>query len=148
MRNVREIFTFWSSMEEEKRNRILHVAGWFVGLAALFTLVAVCSYFFSWKQDMSLLRDPEMMDASAVVHNLAGKAGARWGDFLVGRCFGVAALLVAAFLAVLAFRMIRPQSRIPLLKTFLGSLTGVFLLSFHTHRFHAPEKQQGRNDTC
>ena len=130
MRKVGKLFTFWTDLGEEKQTRILHVAGWTVALFALFTLLSAGSHFFTWKQDMSLLRDPGMMDASEPVGNLAGKAGARWGQFLVGRCFGIAALVLAFFLSVLAAKMIRRSLRIPVLKYFLATLTGTFLLSF------------------
>ena len=130
MRRIGNPFAFWSALGDEKQTRILHVAGWAVALFALFTLVAAGSYFFTWKQDMSLLRDPEMMDRAASVGNLAGKAGARWGAFLVGRCFGVAALVLAVFLCALAAKMIRRSLQIPVLKSFLAALTGTFLLSW------------------
>ena len=130
MRRFGKLFSFWTDLGEERQTRILHVAGWFVGLFALFTLVAAVSYFFTWKQDMSLLRDPEMMDPAALAGNLAGKAGARWGHFLVGRCFGAAALVLAFFLCALAAKMIRRSLRIPVLKYFLATLTGSFLLSW------------------
>ena len=82
----------------EKYERPIRVAGWFMAVFTLFSLLSVVSYFFTWKLDQSLLLDPEMMDRAVEVSNLGGKAGLRWSYFLVGKSFGVASLLLVAFL--------------------------------------------------
>ena len=59
----------------EKYERPIRIAGWFMAVFTLFSLLSVVSYFFTWKLDQSLLLDPEMMDRAVEVSNLGGKAG-------------------------------------------------------------------------
>ena len=87
---------YWSSLDEKRRSAYRIVAVVLLGLFALFTALAVCSYFLTWKQDASLLSDPAMMDAGTAAGNAGSKLGFRWGHFLVTRSFGLAALGVVA----------------------------------------------------
>ena len=129
MSKFRNPVSFWTGLDPEKRSRIVTVAGWAVAVLTVYTLLAICSYFFTWKQDQSLLSDPSMMDPSVQVHNLTGKAGFKWGHFLVGNFFGVAALAVVVFLGLLAWRLIRRDRTVPLLKSFIACFSGAVLFS-------------------
>ena len=129
MKKFRNPVSLWTGLDPEKRSRIATVAGWAVAVFAVYTLLAVCSYFFTWKQDQSLLTDPSMMDQSVQVHNLASKAGFKWSHFLVGNCFGVAALALVVFLGILAWRLIRKDRSVPLLKSFIACFSGAILFS-------------------
>ena len=82
-------FSFFSDMDEVKKSNFFKVTGSVVAVFALFTLISAVSYLFTWKADQSLLMHPEMMDKNVEVANWAGKAGFRWGSFLVSRCFGL-----------------------------------------------------------
>lgn len=86
---------------EERRIRIIKLAGLVVAAFAVFTLVSVVSYLFTWKADQSLLSDPSMMSQDTGVSNMGGKLGYRWGHFLVSRCFGLGsfAMIVLLFAA-------------------------------------------------
>lgn len=77
--------SFFSRFNEEQRIRIRKVAGIAIGAFALFTLISVMSYMFTWKEDYSLLNDTDMMDRDVAVSNLGGKLGYRWAYFLVTR---------------------------------------------------------------
>ena len=78
MKSIRELFSF---SDEEKKARWLRTAGWVLAVFTAFSLIAIVSFFFTWKQDQSLLTDPSMMDSGRMVRNLAGKSG-RCGDEL------------------------------------------------------------------
>lgn len=86
---------------EDRKIRIMKVAGLLVAAFSVFTLISVVSYLFTWKADQSLLSDPSMMDQGTEVSNIGGKLGYRWGYFLVCRCFGLGsfALIVLLFIA-------------------------------------------------
>ena len=67
-------FPFLSSMDEEKKKKAVKVTGLAVAAFAVFTLIAIISYLFTWKADQSLLSDPFMMDGemkTAMIRSLA-----------------------------------------------------------------------------
>ena len=122
-------FSFFSEMDAQKKSNLLKYSGAAVMVFALFTLVAVLSYLFTWHIDQSLLGNPDMMDRAIEVSNWGGKAGYRWAAFLVGRCFGLGSFAVVFLLAACAFRLFCWDRSIGLLRLSLLSLSGAFLLS-------------------
>ena len=118
---------YWSNLDEKRRSEYRIVAAVLLGLFTLFTAIAVGSYFFTWKQDASLLSDPAMMDGGVEAQNASSKLGFRWGHFLVTRCFGLAALGLVAFLVAWTLSRAIPKLRIPLGKWFLAAFTGTFI---------------------
>ena len=121
---------YWSNLDEKRRSEYRIVAAVLLGLFTLFTAIAVGSYFFTWKQDASLLSDPAMMDGGVEAQNASSKLGFRWGHFLVTRCFGLAALGLVAFLVAWTLSRAIPKLRIPLGKWFLAAFTGTFIGSW------------------
>ncbi|MBO6238267.1 MAG: DNA translocase FtsK 4TM domain-containing protein, partial [Bacteroidales bacterium] len=117
-------------MDEKRRSEYRIVAAVLLGIAALFTAIAVGSYFFTWKQDASLLSESHMMDPSVPAGNVGSKLGFRWGHFLVTRCFGIAALGLVAFLVAWAVSRAFPKLRFRLGKWFLATFTGTFIGSW------------------
>ncbi len=121
---------YWSSLDEKRRSEYRIVAAVLLGLFTLFTAIAVGSYFFTWKQDASLLSDPRMMDPAVDAGNAGSKLGFRWGHFLVTRSFGLAALGLVAFLVAWTLSRAVPKLRIRLGKWLVASVTGTFLGSW------------------
>ena len=122
--------TYWAELDEKRRSEYRIVAAVLLGIFTLFTAIAVGSYFFTWKQDASLLSEPDLMGSEVEVSNAGSKLGFRWGRFLVTRSFGVAALGLVAFLVVWTLSRAIPKLRIPLGKWFVYSFTGTFLGSW------------------
>lgn len=129
MARIKEFFTSRIHIDPDKADKWMKTGGILLAILALFTLISVVSYFFTWKTDQSLLLDPDMMDKSEEVANLGGKAGLRWADFLVAKSFGIASLGVVAFISLLAAWMLKRPSKISLGRLCLLSLTGVVLFS-------------------
>jgi len=129
MARIKEFFTSRIHIDPDKADKWMKTGGVLLGIIAIFTLISVVSYFFTWKTDQSLLLDPDMMDKSEGVANLGGKAGLRWADFLVAKSFGIASLGVVAFISLLAWWMLKRPSKISLGRLCLLSLTGVVLFS-------------------
>ncbi len=129
MARIKEFFTSRIHIDPDKADKWMKTGGVLLAILALFTLISVVSYFFTWKTDQSLLLDPDMMDKSEGVANLGGKAGLRWADFLVAKSFGIASLGVVAFISLLAAWMLKRPSKISLGRLCLLSLTGVVLFS-------------------
>jgi len=101
----------------------------FIAVVLLFTvltLVSVTSYLLTWRADQSV--------ATAVpdtpVQNAAASSGFSLGRFLVTESFGVAALLVVAFLVVWSIKLCWKGFPWSLKKWFFGCLTGAFLFSW------------------
>ena len=82
-------FKLFVGMSDEKKSTMLKYAGWAIAAFALFTLVSVGSYLFTWKPDYSLLTSPDMMDQDVAVRNWGGKLGYNLSHFLVSECFGL-----------------------------------------------------------
>ncbi len=123
-------FAFWSELDEKRRSEYRIVAAVLLGVFTLFTAIAVGSYFFTWKQDASLLSEPSLLESDVPVHNASSKLGFRWGHFLVTRSFGLAALGIVALLVAWTLSRAFPKLRIRLGKWFVYALTGTFLGSW------------------
>ena len=121
---------YWAELDEKRRSEYRIVAAVLLGIFTLFTAIAVGSYFFTWKQDASLLSEPSLLDSEAAVSNAGSKLGFRWGHFLVTRSFGIAALGLVAFLVAWTVSRALPKLRIPLGKWFVYSFTGTFIGSW------------------
>ena len=121
---------YWAELDEKRRSDYRIVAAVLLGIFTLFTAIAVGSYFFTWKQDASLLSEPDLMGGDAAVSNAGSKLGFRWGRFLVTRSFGLAALGFVAFLVAWTLSRAVPKLKISLGKWFVYSFTGTFLGSW------------------
>ena len=91
--------------------------------------MAAVSYLFTWKADQSLLMHPEMMDKNVEVANWAGKAGFRWGSFLVSRCFGLGSFALIFLLGAVAVRLFFWKKSMGLLRTTFVAVSGTFVSS-------------------
>ena len=80
---------FWDSWDDRQKAGAVKALGAALALFVLFTLLAMVSYIFTWKQDQSLLRDPAMMDQAVGVANLGGKLGLKWANTLMVKWFGL-----------------------------------------------------------
>ena len=128
-KNEKRFFSFFSDMDVEKKSNILKYSGIAVAVFALFTLVSVFSYLFTWQADQSLLSHPDMMDKGVEVSNWAGKSGYRWAYFLVTRCFGLGAFALVFLLGACAYRLFYWDRSIGLLRLVFLSVSGTFLSS-------------------
>lgn len=95
----------------------------------LFTLIALISYLFTWKQDQSLILDPAMMDEGTHVSNIAGKVGFKWSVFLIYRMFGLGSFALLPWMIAVAVRFIAGGWHRSLGKTALQCLSGAFVAS-------------------
>ena len=121
---------YWAELDEKRRAEYRIVAAVLLGIITIFTAIAVGSYFFTWKQDASLLSEPALTSADVPVSNASSKLGFRWGHFLVTRSFGLAAVGLIAFLLAWTLSRAVPKLRIKLGKWFVYSFTGSFIGSW------------------
>ncbi|MBQ9399141.1 MAG: DNA translocase FtsK 4TM domain-containing protein [Bacteroidales bacterium] len=111
---------FWNKWDEEKRESAVRIIGLCAGAIAVFIFIAMLSYLFHWRQDMSL---PEE------VGNKAGSLGYRTGRFLITECFGLGSFAFPVILIAVAVRLLSAKWPYSLLKTLVVCLSGAFLAS-------------------
>ena len=122
-------FSFFSDMTQEKKSAIYRYCGLAVLALTLFTLASLVSYLFTWQEDQSLLAYPDMIDKSVDVANWGGKAGYRWSECLVARCFGLGSFALVFLMGAVAFRLYFWNRSIGLFRTFCITVAGTFLVS-------------------
>ena len=128
-RSGRSLMAWYSGLDDRKKRVCRKMAGLLSGALAVFTLLALASYLFTWKSDYSLLSDPDMIKKSADVANWAGKLGYKWALFLVSTCFGLGSFTFVYLFGAYAFRLFFDKDRPGFFRTFLVSLSGAFVFS-------------------
>ena len=116
-------------IDEDKKSTILKYSGIAVLVFALFSLVAVLSYLFTWQADQSLMSHPDMMDKGVDVENAGGKFGYRWAEFLVCRFLGLGSFAFIFLMGAVAYRLFFWNRSIGLLRTTFVTVSGAFLAS-------------------
>ena len=119
----------WESWDEEERASAVRIAGLCVAALTLFIFIATFSYLFHWQEDMSLLGDPDAMQADRAVGNAAGKLGFRTGHLLVCNLFGLGSFSLLIILAAVSVRLLSRTWPNALIKTTLIALFGAFISS-------------------
>ena len=119
----------WRSWDEEERTSAVRIAGLCVAALTLFIFIATFSYLFHWREDMSLLGDPDAMQADRAVGNAAGKLGFKTGYLLVCNLFGLGSFSLLLILAAVSIRLLAQNWPKSLLKTTLIALFGAFISS-------------------
>ena len=119
----------WKSWDEEERTSAVRIAGLCVSALTLFIFIATFSYLFHWREDMSLLGDPDAMQADRAVGNAAGKLGFRTGYLLVCNLFGLGSFSLLLILAAVSVRLLAQNWPKSLVKTTLIALFGAFISS-------------------
>lgn len=95
---------------------------------AIFSLIAIISYIFTWSYDQSLVFNPEFYSNSALAENSGGKMGFLWADFLVSKLFGIGALVVPVYFGILSIFCFRIR-KVNVLKVSFISIFGCIILS-------------------
>ncbi len=111
-----------------KDERLRFLMGLLVCLFAAFTTIAMFSYVFTWAEDQSLAQDPDAGTTEVTAGNAAGKIGYRWAHLLVGTYFGIAAFFLPFLFGMWGLYLLKVKG-LPLLKSFIVSVTGLILLS-------------------
>ena len=116
-------------MDDDDKSRLVRFSGLAVALLAVFTLLSIISYFFTWKADQSAMASP-VGDISVEVSNIAGKVGYRWAELLVRRWFGIGSLAFVVILFAVSVRLLLHRWRHSMLKTTLLTVSGAMIVSF------------------
>ena len=122
-------FTFFKNMDPELKSILIKCSGGLVMLIALFTLVSMLSYLFTWSADKDLLMNAERMSRGLDVNNLGGKLGYLWSHFLISDMLGLASFVFVFLLGAIAYRLFFWQRHIGLMRLTFLSVSGAFVLS-------------------
>ena len=119
----------WRTWDEEERAAAVRIAGLCVAALTLFIFISTFSYLFHWQEDMSLLGDPDAMDAGRAVGNAAGKLGFKTGHLLVCELFGLGSFALLIILTAVSGRLLAHRWMNSLVKTTLIALFGACISS-------------------
>lgn len=115
--------------DEHQKATAIRILGLCIAAFTFCTLLSSISYLFTWKQDLSLLTDPSMMDPSVAGSNSGGKIGFKLGYLLVCKCFGLGSFALVIILVAVSARLLAQKWSYSLLKTTAITLTGALLAS-------------------
>lgn len=119
----------WKTWDEHERENAVRIAGLCVGALAVFVLIAITSYLFNWREDMSLLNDGNAMSPDVPVSNAAGKLGYKTGHFLICELFGLGSFALLVILTAISSRLLLKKWNYSMLKTALVAFFGAFIAS-------------------
>lgn len=118
-----------AEMQVPKKRDAFHlVCGLLALIVAVYTLISLISFVFTWADDQSLFHDKEMFSNAVNVENQGGKLGLVWANFLVARLFGLGAFIVPFFFFGVALYCLNIK-KIKLLRFLLLSVLGCILVS-------------------
>ena len=112
----------------KKRDAVNLVCGLVSLAVAVFTLVSLVTFMFTWSEDQSLFMDKQMFDPAVEQENGGGKLGLVWANFLVSRLFGLGAFIVPFFFFAISMHCLKFK-KLSILRFTLLSLTGCVLFS-------------------
>lgn len=116
---------------DKKHILLRRVVGGVLAVATLLIAVSCLSYFFTWKQDQSLLADPEVIkDTAKEIANFGGAWGLKIASVFVSEWFGLGSLAVIVALALVSVRCLFGKQKFPVLRYVLLALTGAMILSY------------------
>lgn len=122
-------------------DRIKRIVGVTLIFAAVFTLLALISYCFTWKSDQDEIANftwKLIFSREATVENNLGRLGALLSHLLVFRAFGIGAFLLPYLLFAFGVNMAFQLKVFPLLKTSLRVCFGLLFFPL-LGRFLSPE---------
>ena len=107
---------------QEQIDNIKRYVGLTVLVLALFTLLSIVSYLFTWKVDAGLAKNADFA-------NWCGNSGYVWSRLLVSRCFGLGSFFLVFLLCAVSYKLVTKKSEIGLLRIAFITVSGTFLSS-------------------
>ena len=118
--------------QEREPSNALTILRIFFGIlsafAAIYTLVALVSYLFTWTFDQSLAFSTSFISNDTAAANDAGKLGWKWADLLVCNLFGLGAFVLPLLLGAIAVSLLRIR-RVNLFRIAVITIFGAIIAS-------------------
>lgn len=102
--------------------------GIFFLVLALFTIVSLISFLFTWSDDQSLLSNDNILSNIVSADNGGGKIGFFWSHLLVSKLFGIGAFIIPFFFIAVSIFCFKIRE-IKLLRVFLLTIMGCIVTS-------------------
>ena len=116
------------SFDSKQYDTLRVVFAFFFALIALFTLVSLISYIFSWSSDQSLSHNPNFFNQSVRAANGGGKLGFIWSDLLISKWFGLGAFIFPIYFALMSIYCFRLK-KFNVFRITTLALSGAIILS-------------------
>lgn len=117
------------------------IFGFSLFIIAIYMILAFVSYFTTGQADQSLVLDlkpGEWMNTQREFQNTCGSTGALLSYFFISRCFGFAAFIIPALLAIFGLRISKAYTKINLFKWFLSLVVIMLWCSVTFAKFLTP----------
>ncbi len=111
-----------------KKDAIYLLCGLTSFAIAVYTLVSLLSYLFTWAADQSLFAENNVLGTMVAVENDGGKIGLVWADFLISKLFGLGAFIIPVFFGGVALFCLKIRE-VRVLRFFFISLFGCIIVS-------------------
>ena len=115
-----------------KDERTHKIAGSICILIAILFFIAFTSYFFTWEEDQSLVKDAGsqlLLGTDAKVTNLMGTFGAFISHFFIYKGFGVASYLICSFFFIVGVNLFFGKKIFSVIRNIKYLIIGLPLLS-------------------
>lgn len=92
-------------------NTLVYIVSLVIFFFSIFALVAVVSYFLTWREDQSIDFNSFFVFDPLEARNLMGRLGAVMGNLFVGRWFGIFGICVPVLMTILSLVLFRIRVR-------------------------------------
>ncbi len=103
--------------------RFVFTIGFILFAVGIYLLLAFSSYFTTGEADQSLvtsLQQGEVENSTHSFQNICGSLGAIISNFLIAKCFGIAAYFIPVFIILMSLKLTKAYKNINLVKSFFA----------------------------
>ena len=111
-----------------RKDGIYLICGLVALALAIYTLIALVSYIFTWAQDQSAIMGGDIFSSLTSVENGGGKIGEWWANLLISKWFGLGAFIIPFFFFGVALFCLRIK-RVKVLRLLFITVFGCILIS-------------------
>ena len=112
----------------QKKDGIYLICGLISLAVAVYTLIAIISYIFTWAQDQSTFSNDDVFNSLIDVENGGGRIGLYWANFLVSKLFGLGAFIIPFFFFGVALFCLKIK-KVKVVRLFFVTIFGCILIS-------------------
>lgn len=112
----------------QKKDALYLICGLVAFAIAIYTIIALFSYLFTWAKDQSAFSNNDLFNSLSSVDNGGGKIGLWWANLLVSKWFGLGAFIIPIFFLGISLFCLKIK-KVRLLRLFFITIIGCILIS-------------------
>lgn len=112
-----------------KDERTWKITGAVFILVSIFLFISFISYFFTWKEDQSVVLNHSIFDSSVSAKNLLGILGAFTSYFFIDKGFGIASFFICTFFFVIGINLLVSKRVFSIWRNIRYVVVGVIVIS-------------------